>query len=197
MLRIGVLLLALAGCAFNNPPLGPAFFYDLGLPAPSGNPSRAIDELLLVESVGAPSWLDSEAIIYRLAYSQDAKHHAYANSYWVGAPSDLLTARLTTRLADATSIVRPGQGLRADYALRVELLEFVQVFDSPDTSRGLVRLRASLVNSQDLLAQKSFSVAAPASSPDASGAVQALSEASDIAISKIIDWVADTLETQD
>ena len=196
MLRIGVLLFALAGCALNNPAPAPQFFYDLGAAA-GGNPSRAIDELLLVESVGAPSWLNSNAIVYRLQYSQDAKHHAYANSHWVGAPNDLLTARLTTRLADSTSVVRPGQGLRADYALRVELLEFVQVFDSPDTSQGVVQLRASLINSQNLLAQKSFSAAAPASTPDASGAAVALSKATDIAISRIIDWVAETLEAQD
>jgi cholesterol transport system auxiliary component len=194
MLRGAVFLLALSACALNNPAPPSAAFYDL-LARPISRTAPSIDELLLVEPVAAPSWLDTNAIVYRLAYAHDAKHHAYANNHWVGPPSDLLTARLVARLADSTSVVQPGQGLRSDYALRVELLEFVQVFDSPHSSRGVVTLRASLINARSLVAQKGFSASTPASSPDASGAVQALSQSAEAVISEILEWVASTLDT--
>lgn len=195
MLRAAIFLLSLStflGCAFNNAPANA--FYGLGARSESNRDDPRIDEPLLVEAVHAPSWLDTTAIVYRLAYTQEARHQAYAHSYWAGPPSDLLTARLTARLADSTNIVRPGQGIPADHALRVELIEFVQVFESPQSSSGLVQMRASLINGRSLVAQQSFGAAKPAPSPDASGAVRALSDAADSAISEIVEWVAKTIK---
>ncbi|MGH8719554.1 MAG: ABC-type transport auxiliary lipoprotein family protein [Burkholderiales bacterium] len=197
MLRALIPLMALAGCAFTPPPPAPNAFYDLG-PVPSNKPSSPrIDALLLLEPVQAPSWLQSNAIVYRLAYGENARQQSYAQSYWVGTPPDLFTARLTRQLAGVANkgIVSSGQRIPADFSLRVELTEFVHVFDSPQSSRGVVELRATLIdrNPRALIAQKSFTVSRPAPAPDASGAVQALSDATDEAIVEIADWIVTTL----
>jgi cholesterol transport system auxiliary component len=200
ILRAAVFLVALSGCAFN-PDTTQSAFYDLDPRREKTESSPRIEALLLIEPVYAPSWLDSDAIVYRLAYSQDSRYQSYAHSHWVGPPADLLTARLAGKLAGAArkGVVRAGQRIPVDYSLRVELIEFVHVFDSPQTSQGIVELRASLIdrNPRTLLSQKSFTVVKPARSPDASGAVQALSDASDAAIAEIVEWVAQTLENQD
>lgn len=196
MLRALIPLLVLAGCTFTPPPAAPNAFYDLG-PAPLNNPSfPRIDALLLIEPVQAPSWLQSNAIVYRLAYGEDARHRSYAQSYWVGTPADLLTVRLARQLAGVANkgIVSSGQRVPADFSVRVELTEFVHLFDLPQSSRGVVELRATLTdNPHALIAQKTFTVSRPARSPDASGAVQALSDATDAAIVEIADWIVTTL----
>ena len=190
-------LLVLTGCAFSPPPAAPNAFYDLG-PAPNSSSSSRIDTLLLLEPVHAPPWLQSNAIVYRLEYGEDARHQSYAQSHWVGTPADLFNARLARGLAEAAAkgVVGPGQGIQPDYSLRVELIEFAQVFDSPRTSEGVVRLRATLVesNPRALVAQKTFAAATPANSPNASGAVQAIGDAADAAIVEIVDWLSATLK---
>lgn len=190
--RLFALVVSVCACTFNPAP-APNAFYDFGPRPENPSPSRTIEPLLLIETVHAPSWLDTQSIVYRLG--EDARHRSYANSHWVGPPGDLITARLAGKLAGASEkgIVRAGQGIAADYSLRVELIEFAHVFDSPQTSRGVIQLRASLIDRGSLVAQKSFAAAFPAPSPDAPGAVRALSNASDAAIAEIVEWVATTL----
>jgi len=132
----------------------PAAVYDFGLQPPAGVPAASAISgqpqpwaSLLVAEVAAPAWLDSQAIQYRLAYHDSAQTHSYANSRWAAAPAALLTQRIRSRIAAVThsGVVSAGDGVRADYALRLELEEFAQVFDTVEQSRAVVRLRASLV----------------------------------------------------
>jgi cholesterol transport system auxiliary component len=78
--------------------------------------------------------------------------------------------------------------------LRLELEEFSQLFDTPEHSTGLLRLRATLTQisptGQQLIAQRSFTLQRPAPSPDAPGGVQALSEASEAVALEVGAWVA-------
>ena len=77
--------------------------------------------------------------------------------------------------------------------LRVELEEFSQLFESPNQSSGLLRVRATLGQAgtvgEKLLAQRSFVVTRPAASADAAGGVRALTAAADAAIGEIDAWV--------
>jgi len=149
-----------------------------------------------VHDVGAPAWLDSPLIHYRLAYQDAARPQSYADSRWVMSPVVLLTHRLRLQLAASGSggIVLPGDAARAHYALRVELDEFAQVFDAPGKSRAVVRMRASVVGNRSLLAQRNFNVERPAKTPDAEGGVRALIGASDEAIDQIIGWAVGYLK---
>ena len=74
--------------------------------------------------------------------------------------------------------------------LRVELVDFSQVFDQPGASRGVVRLRATVFKSRAVVDQRVGQADAPAPSADAAGGVAALTQASDRAIGEVLDWVA-------
>ena len=77
--------------------------------------------------------------------------------------------------------------------LRLELEEFSQVFDNPNTSHALLRLRATLtqrsVGSETLLAQRSFVLQRLAPSPDAAGGVRALTAAGDAVVLELEAWL--------
>ena len=82
------------------------------------------------------------------------------------------------------------------FLLRMDLEEFSQLFTAPDTSVGLIRLRATLVEitpaGERLLAQRSVVVQRPATSADAPGGVRALTAATDAAIEEIDQWLRQT-----
>ncbi len=194
--RIAALILVLvgAGCSLAPPP-GPAIAnYDFG-PAPEGRPAPGLRQALFVHDVSAPAWLDSPFIYYRLAYQDATRPQSYADSRWVSSPAELLTNRLRRQLvASGGGIIRPGDDARAKYALRVDLEEFIQVFDAPGKSRALVRLRASVMGNRSLVAQRSFAVERPAKTPDAEGGVRALIGASDEAVDQLIGWTIGALK---
>lgn len=197
--RIAAVALGLACAACGISPISTSSEvtqYDFG-PSPVRKPAP-LRQALLIYDVSAPGWLDSPAIYYRLAYQDAARPLAYADSRWVGPPAELIGSRVRGRLAASGKggIVHPADGARASYALRVELDEFAQVFDAPKQSRAVVRLRASVLGRSALLAQKSFSVERPASTPDAEGGVRALIEASDEAVDQLVDWAVASLKDQ-
>jgi len=183
-----------AGCVAPSPK-APVTVYDLGMPGGLSQ-FRAIDAILEVPEVVAPAWLDSPAIHYRLVYDDGAKYSGYANSRWASPPAILLTERLRQGAAEASrGVVRQGDGTRGDYVLRLELEEFSQVFDTPGSSRGVVRARASLISRTEraLLGQTTLSVEKPAPTPDAAGGVRALSQAADGLVASVLDWTSQTL----
>lgn len=198
MLR-AVLLLSLAliaGCALGPNAREDAASYDFGLPRTDKEASPRLRQDLVVAEVGAPAWMDNSAIHYRLAYQDPARPQAYARSRWVMSPAALLGQRLRANLARASAagVFVPADGVRAAYTLRLELEEFSQVFDAPERSRALLRLRASLMRKRDIVAQRSFDVERAAATPNAEGGVRALIAASDAAGDQLIDWLAARLK---
>ena len=188
-------LLVLGACTIGPPPKDPPATYDLGPPGAGAAANSGIRATLLVPSIAAPVWLDHAGIAYRLGYHDLARHQVYANSRWVAAPAALLTQRLRNRIsAVAAGVVTSGEGVRADYALHLELEDFSQFFETPAMSRVSVAARASLVRMSDrsLRAQRSFAVQRSAA-PDAAGAVAALGEASDELIRELLQWTAENL----
>ena len=77
--------------------------------------------------------------------------------------------------------------------LRLELEEFSQLFDSPQASSGVLRLRATLsqrgISGEALLAQRSFIARQSAPTADASGGVHALTAATDQVVKDIEVWL--------
>jgi len=199
--RASLLLCALVGvvlswgCSYQLVSKGELVAYDFGPAAAARKSQPRLTKPLLVYDVVAPAWMNSTSIYYRLAYRDASRPQAYADSRWMTAPAELLGARLRQRLADAgAGVIVSGDGLRAPAALRVELDEFTQVFEAPERSRAVVRLRASLVGARALIAQRSFSAQKAAASQNAEGGVHALAEASDEAIEQLLDWVAASLK---
>jgi len=186
--------LALAACV-NGPPPKPVE-YDFGPGAATTEEPSRLRREITVASVTAPAWLDTPALVYRLAYRNASQPRSYVESRWVAPPAELVTAQLRQRLAATTrsGVLAPSDGVRTGTILRVELLEFSQVFDAPDRSRALVRVRAVLVVDGRLTAQTGFSAEHPAPSADAAGGARALTQAADAAIDRLIAWTADTLK---
>jgi len=194
-----VLLLAatLAGCTLGPEKKDAAATYDLsGAPSSAAGKTR-IRATLLVQPVAAPGWLESNAIVYRLNYQDAARQLNYANSRWAAPVASLVAQRLRAQLAAASDsgIVNIADSARADYALRVELEEFSQVFDTADASRAVIVARASLVNvaRRSLQAQKTFTIERPAAGANAESGVRALSAGSAELVDAIVAWTAASL----
>ncbi|MRR51558.1 MAG: hypothetical protein EG825_11685 [Rhodocyclaceae bacterium] len=152
----------LAGCV-GNVRQGDVARYDLGEAAfewrDPGFPVQGV-------SVQSPSWLGTTAMHYRLAYAEAARREAYAESRWVAAPGQLLETALNRRI---------GASLSRGCRVALELDEWVQQFDSPQSSRTRLSVRAVLLpaHGEGALARQIFNVDAPASSADAVGGVKA------------------------
>ena len=194
MLRATLLLslALLAGCSVAPQSRDGMASYDFGLPRTDKEASPRLQQDLVVPALTAPAWMDGAGIYYRLAYQDPTRPQAYAQSRWVMPPAALLGLRLRASIARANkaAVFTPADGVRADYTLRLELEEFSQVFDAPDKSRAVVRLRASLIRGRGVVAQQGFSVERAAATPNAEGGVQALIAASDAAGNSLIDWLA-------
>ena len=198
MLR-AVLLLALAlpaGCALGPQARVGTNNYDFGLPRTDKAARPRLHQDLLVAAVTAPAWMDNSGIYYRLAYKDPTRPEAYALSRWVMSPAALLGRRLRASIARASkaAVFTSGDGVRADYTLRLELEEFSQAFDAADSSRAVLRLRASLIRQHGSAAQQTFNIEHKADTPNAEGGVRALIAASDDAGEKLIDWLAANLK---
>lgn len=200
----GVFLLA--GCsALPDKPVR-ASLYDFGpgnltaQPATQaalrGLPALAIDEIST--SGGA---LDNQAVLYRLAYRDAQELRPYTLARWAMPPAQLVRQRLREQLGQQRNIFDARGGLALNRSqnavlpllLRLELDEFSHVFTAPDTSVGLIRLRATLIeqatSGEKLIAQRSVVVQRPAPSADAPGGVRALTAATDAAIEEIDVWL--------
>jgi cholesterol transport system auxiliary component len=198
---LALTLVLLAGCSIGPAPRDAVATYDFGpeQARPAGNPAR-IPGTLLVPNATAPAWLDSTALVYRLAYQDASRHQTYAATRWAAPPPQLFTQRLVARLtADSEGgVVTAGDGVRADHALRVEVLDFTQVFDAADRSRASIRVRATLVDLQkrSVVAQRTFSAEPPAATANAEGGARALASGADAVVGEIIAWAATSLRRQ-
>ena len=198
------LILLVIFCSWLSACLGPEkrdtpSLFDLGpqrsLATYSANLPYAVDATLLIPSVSASPWLDNTGIQYRLFYQDISRPDVYAQNRWVMTPAQMLTERLRARFAGAArGVVSVQDGVKADYALVVELEDFSQSFAAAQSSKATVRLRASLIDltTRALLAQKRFSAEQPAA-PNAPGAAQSLAAASDAVIEELVAWAANVV----
>ena len=203
MLGLGAAILV-AGCAAPSPSNSVARF-DLGPPTmpaaagAAGNPAVAdvagaprLAPLKVV--VSAPSWLDTEMIYYRLPARDGDQARVYANSRWLASPARLFGDRLRAALSVDRPVLAAGDPTAAP-ALRVEIEEFAQYFDSASTSHGVVQMRATLFDGPKLLAQTTLRAQAPAATADAAGGVKALAAACDAVQTQLIQWLAGRVPT--
>jgi cholesterol transport system auxiliary component len=151
---------------------------------PAGSNPRAI--ALRSVDVVAPTWLDAPAMQYRLAYADPARRDSFAESRWVAPPPELLQLALRRQLSGAESRTAPGA-----CRLQIEVDEFVQVFDSAQSSSGVIELRAALLlgRADAPVARKAFRASRPAPSADARGGVAALAGATGDVAGAIRDWL--------
>lgn len=126
---VAALALVLGACTFGSTPRADSARYDLGTVEGSRSGGARID-------VAAPVWLDTDAMEYRLA-EDPARRRAFAASRWVAPPAELLAGGLRRQV-----------GATGSCALKLQLDEFVQSFDSGGQSRAVVSLQAILLSGQ-------------------------------------------------
>lgn len=181
---------ALGACALPERVASPAL-YDFGrgataapVPADARRPALAVN-------VQATPALDSSAMWYRLAYADEAQLRAYALARWAMPPAELLQQRVREVLGRQRVVLAADEG--APQRLQLELQEFSQVFETPERSAGLLRLRATLHQQTpagaQTVAQRSVVVQHPAASADAAGGVHALAAASEAAVLELAQWL--------
>lgn len=209
-LACGWLLAAvvLGGCALPDKPRRAAL-YDFGpgdLSVESAAPQRAgttLPPLAIADITTSGGALDNQAVLYRLSYTDAQQLRPYSQARWSMPPAQLLRQRLRQHLGLHRAVFNAREGVvlnRSQHVnlplLRLELEEFSQLFSTPETSTGLIRLHATLLEitptGEKLLAQRSVVVQRPAPSADASGGVRALTAATDAAIEELAQWLRQT-----
>jgi cholesterol transport system auxiliary component len=200
--RAGVLVgvcLVMAGCSLLDKPVRAAVYdFGPGQSAVMASVNAGGLPVLTLAEVDAASALDSTAVLYRLAYANAQQLLPYAQARWSMTPAQLLRQRLRESLGQRRSVLSPGDGnlagVQPALLLRIELEEFSQLFTAPAQSVGLVRLRATLVQSsalgEHLLGQRVVVAQRAALTADAPGGVRALSEASDAAVLELEQWLS-------
>lgn len=156
--------------------------YDFGPPVENRALSARRSELAV--EVRAPLWFDSLGIEYRLLYDEPKRLRDYTRSRWVGPPAQLVQQRLIQQLG----LIPSGQA-RTRCVLRVDIDEFIQLFDTPNTSIGVLKGRVQLLDrSRTSLAAYDFRIDRPAASADARGGVAALTAAVDQLVIDLLNW---------
>lgn len=123
-----------SGCSGLIPAPPTAAVFDLGDAAGLANVSIALADRV---EVRAPSWLDTAAMQYRLAYQRPSSSGAYAASKWTAPPAEMLQ-----RMIARTPVI--GDDPAGSCRLVIELDEFVQVFEQPQTSAASLLARVEL-----------------------------------------------------
>jgi cholesterol transport system auxiliary component len=210
-----ICILAVSGCTLPRPANTPVV-YDFGPGALHTPPTTRIANLPPLE-LGTPQAsmaLNSTAVLYRLGYADAQQLKPYTLARWSMPPAQLIGQRLRSQLGLHRAVVLPGEitvarPARANASapattagsiyppsilnLHLELEEFSQLFEAPDKSSGVLRLRATVTQrsaaGETLLAQRSFIVQQTAATSDASGGVRALTAATDQAIQEMAVWL--------
>lgn len=180
---LALLVLGLTGCIGNPPRSAGMALHDLG-PAGGSWPDTGVP-IVAVDLQQAP-WLASPAQLYRLAYADPLRRHAYTESRWVAPPAELIEGRLQRRIVygQSDSAVR---GCR----LALTLDEFEQRFDSAQDSRAILEVSVRLLpaRGETLLARRAFSIAQPAPTPDAHGGAEAGRAAVEALATQLAQWL--------
>lgn len=196
------LLALLAGCSSLPDKPVREVMYDFGpLPTTTAPAPTEGAAPLVLNSVNAAASLESPAMLYRLSYADANQLRPYAYARWSAPPAELLEQRLREQLGLARPVLNSAAGAALARrggalppVLRVELEEFSHQFDTPAASRGVLRVRCTLLESTTggdrLVAQRSFAVERPAPTPNAAGGVRALAAASDAVAQEIAAWLA-------
>src|SRR5215469_4675862 len=191
-LALVLVLCVFSGCSLMASKATPKTEFDFGPETDARSDSPALSEAqLVIFDVTAPAWMDGTAMYYRLAYQNAAVPLPYAESEWVMSPAAVITERLSSSAAGhAECGARLVSVHTAEvYTLHSELLEFEQIFDAPDRSHGVLRLRATL-EGEGVWTQRTFAIDRPAPTPNAAGGVAALAECSQELARLLEEWVS-------
>lgn len=162
----------------------------VALTAVNAGPSRTLQ--LSLASIEVPISLDGNAMLYRLAYDSPQALRPYATNNWSMPPAQLLAQQLKLMSTSrGIHLMNQQDGVKNIPQLRLELIEFAQLFASAEQSQATVIFRASLVHKNNLIAQRLFSGKADAGGNAQSGA-RAMHLASQDALQQLLTWASES-----
>lgn len=142
----------------------------------------------------ALSELDSNLMLYRLLYANDQQTHVYASHRWSMTPSELLTERIKTQLAN-NGVVIIDSGINKDInkntniQLLIELDDFSHYFVSTEHSYARIKVRATLLRGHTFLAQTTLEQQTEANAATAPAGALAMRKATDELILDLSHWL--------
>jgi cholesterol transport system auxiliary component len=189
----------LAACAGPRGITTAVYDFGPGTVEPRPQNRMALQPLLVMGEVQAPVALEGPALLYRLNYTDAHVLRPYAQARWSMPPGLLLRQQLRSTLSAKRPLLNANEGVPSPagaLVLRMELDEFSHWFDSPQSSRGVLRMRASLLQAgpggESLVAQRTLVASSAAPTPDAAGGVRALTLAAQDAVTQLDEWVEQT-----
>jgi cholesterol transport system auxiliary component len=201
------LMFLMSGCsALPDKPVRSAM-YDFGpgqLTQPTAAPAASLPPIAIDDITTSGGALDNMSVLYRLAYANAQELRPYSLARWAMPPAQLVRQRLRDTLSQRRTVFGAGDSAALNRSqnavlprlLRLELEEFSHVFTDADTSVGLIRMRATLLEitpaGEKLIGQRRVLVQRPATTSDAPGGVRALAAATDAAIEEIDQWLQQT-----
>lgn len=178
-LKIIFVGLFFAGCSFVSNRESPAI-YDLGM---TSGPVIKISQYRFAGIDAAPG-LDSRDIRYRLTYKNPSRIYAYSESRWAAIPAALFAQYLQNRVVFSNSNATSCK-------VRLKLESFDQVFDTPQSSKGVLKLQVFIEKSTGRpILQQEVTVESPAETTDAQGGVTSLITSADLAIQQLSDLLS-------
>lgn len=171
------LISLLTACLSANKAGPESAVYDFGLDGEDARVNTKTD----IGRVSAENAIDHRHIRYRLDYQNPTQVFTYAQSRWSSSPADLLAAKLRS----IANVSNPS-----GCNIKIHIEAFDQVFETPNSSTGIVKLHATLYakKSRQPLLNHLVQESAPAPSADGKGGVAALDAASTKAILQILEW---------
>ncbi len=193
-----VLAFAAAGCVSILPDAGPPpEIYRLDPPVVTSQTRGEINggTLILVPRPSATPALATD----RVVVSEGGETVAYAaGARWAAETPELIQARLMRALEDeGFTPVRPGEGVRAPFVLRVEIEAFEAAYpDGGGAPDAHVRLRASVVDQREraLLGRQHFDAAQPAARDAMTAIVAAMRVSADTASGDLAGWAREKVD---
>jgi hypothetical protein len=180
---LGAMTLLLGGCVAQLLPeaVAPPLTFDFG--PPSEERAEPLPVRMLLDTVTAPSWLETRSIYYRRLDEQRGALRSYATNTWIAPASELFAERLTNRLASAAP-----PGATETLWLRVEILRFEHVYTGIEEAYVVAGVRAAYDGVDGRPHVEELERRRPATAA-VGGATEGLPQVADEVIDDVLAWV--------
>lgn len=135
--------------------------------------------------VRAATWLATTDMQYRFVNAEPTRRRSYADSRWVAVPAEMIELAMNRQLLGGTTPVS------SECRLRVDLDEFIQEFDDPQTSRVVIDARMNLLGARGeiSLAQHRVQKSQVTRAGDAASGVVGLSAVTTELVGEAANWL--------
>jgi cholesterol transport system auxiliary component len=185
-----LLVLPLAGCgSLFNVQRAPFTTYSPQLAATVAATGPRVDWQLIVETPLASTTLDTARIA---VMPSPGVIEIFPGARWSDSAPSLLRGLVVEGFERSGRIVGVGSaasGMRADYALAIELRDF-QLELNGGAAQAAIRFQARLLDytSNRVLASQAFTASAPAAGADAASAFVAFEAGLNTVVSELVEW---------